>query len=93
MNDCKALLKNVSRLQCIQDVLWKRDGIGFNVFHLCQVDHYETMHSRIIAEFLNPQGSHGMGDVFLSEFLRLKEVRTYINGKGLLVDDVDCIGH
>ena len=89
MNDCEALLKNVSRLQSIQDVLWKRDGIGFNVFHLCQVDHYETMHSRIIAEFLNPQGSHGMGDAFLSEFFSLKEVRAYLNGKGLLADDAD----
>ena len=89
MNDCEALLKNVSRLQSIQDVLWKRDGRGFNVFHLCQVDHYETMHSRIIAEFLNPQGSHGMGDVFLSDFFSLKEVRAYINGKGIKVDDAD----
>ena len=34
MNDCEALLKNVSRLQSIQDVLWKRDaeGLMFSIF-------------------------------------------------------------
>ena len=43
-------------------------GYGFNVFHLCGVDHYETMHSKIIAEFLDPQGSHGQGGRFLECF-------------------------
>ena len=51
MNDCEALLKNVSRLQSIQDVLWKRDGRGFNVFHLCQVDHYETIIRALLPNF------------------------------------------
>ena len=30
-----------------------------------------------------------MGDVFLSDFFSLKEVRAYINGKGIKVDDAD----
>ena len=38
---------------------------NFNVFRLCGIDHYETWHSKILAEFLNPQGTHRMGDVFL----------------------------
>ena len=51
------------------------DGAGFNVFRLCGVDHYETMHSKILAEFLNPRGSHGQGEFFLKSFSRtiLKE--------------------
>lgn len=44
-------------------------GEQFNIFHACGVNHYETTHSAIIAEFLNPQGSHGQGDVYLKEFL------------------------
>lgn len=46
-----------------------RRGETFNVFRLCQVDHYETRHSAILAEWLNPDGSHGQGDLFLRLFL------------------------
>ena len=41
-------------------------GEEFNVFHLCKVDHYENCHSAILAEFLDPNGSHGQGDTFLA---------------------------
>ena len=47
-----------------------RRGEGFNVFRLCKVDHYETLHSAILAEWLNPKGSHGQGDLFLRLFLQ-----------------------
>ena len=47
------------------------EGAGFNVFRLCGVDHYETMHSKILAEFLNPQGSHGQRTLFLKYFQKL----------------------
>ena len=47
------------------------EGAGFNVFRLCGVDHYETMHSKILAEFLNPQGSHGQRTLFLKCFQKL----------------------
>jgi len=42
---------------------------NFNVFRLCGVYHYENANSRILAEFLNPQGSHGLGAAFLARFL------------------------
>lgn len=44
-------------------------GEQFNIFHACGVNHYETTHSAILAEFLNPEGSHGQGDTYLKEFL------------------------
>lgn len=44
-------------------------GEQFNIFHACGVNHYETTHSAILAEFLNPKGSHGQGDIYLKEFL------------------------
>lgn len=44
-------------------------GEQFNIFHACGVNHYETKHSAIIAEFLNPEGTHGQGDTYLKEFL------------------------
>ena len=46
-----------------------RRGELFNVFRMCHVDHYENMHSSILAEWLNPKGSHGQGDLFLRLFL------------------------
>jgi len=44
-------------------------GERFNVFRMCHVDHYENKHSSIIAEWLNPKGTHGQGDLFLKLFL------------------------
>ena len=47
-----------------------RRGESFNVFRLCRVDHYETLHSAILAEWLDPKGSHGQGNLFLKLFLQ-----------------------
>lgn len=44
-------------------------GEQFNILHVCGVNHYETTHSAILAEFLNPKASHGQGDTYLKEFL------------------------
>ena len=47
----------------------RQRGEQFNIFHACGLNHYETRHSAILAEFLNPEGSHGQGDVYLKAFL------------------------
>lgn len=44
-------------------------GEAFNVFRTCGVNHYENTHSAIMAEWLDPRGSHGQGDLFLKHFL------------------------
>lgn len=46
-------------------------GEAFNVFRLCGIDHYEVWHSKILAEFLNPRGSHGQGSLFLQAFFEM----------------------
>lgn len=48
----------------------RKRGERFNVFEMLGVAHYEVTHSKIIAGFLNPQGSHGQGDLFLRLFLQ-----------------------
>lgn len=58
----------VSQAKQVQEESRKR-GEQFNMFWACKVNHYETSHSAIIAELLNPQGSHGQGELFLSLFL------------------------
>ncbi|MDH6312402.1 hypothetical protein M2137_001172 [Parabacteroides sp. PFB2-10] len=54
-------------------------GGRFNIFRICGVNHYENTHSAIIAEFLNPKGSHGLGAKLLECFVNLLEI-----------DDFDC---
>ena len=47
----------------------RKRGERFNIFEACGVNHYENTHSAIIAELLNPQGSHGQANSFLTLFL------------------------
>lgn len=46
-------------------------GEKFNIFRVCGVDHYETTHSAILAEFLNPKGGHGQETKYLHLFLNM----------------------
>ena len=85
-NDINGLLAGVGRWTIAMEAR-RQDGHGFNVFRLCSVDHYENDHSRIIAEFLNPCASHGMGSVFLREFLMRPNVLEHIKQKGFPLED------
>ena len=57
----------------------RKRGERFNVFEMLGVAHYEVTHSKIIAGFLNPQGSHGQGNLFLRLFLQTIETESKIN--------------
>ena len=63
-------LKTIKRHHIQQEEFSKRKGENFNVFRLCGVNHYENLHSDIIADFLNPEGSHDCGNDFLLSFFR-----------------------
>lgn len=43
----------------------------FNIFQLCGVGSTEMRHSQILADLLDPQGSHGFGAVFLKAFFEI----------------------
>ena len=55
-----------------------RRGERFNMFQVCGVDHYEVMHSAIIASFLDSKGNHGQRDKFLKAFISIVDDRTGI---------------
>lgn len=55
-----------------------RRGERFNMFQVCGVDHYEVMHSAIIASFLDPKGNHGQKDKFLKAFMTIVDDKTGI---------------
>lgn len=52
------------------DAFLRASGERFNVFNILGIGHLEVRtHSPIIAELLNPRGTHGQGSVFLRLFL------------------------
>lgn len=85
-DEVKKLLANVANLTFEMGER-QRQGVGFNIFRLCSVDHFENAHSRIIAEFLNPQGSHGLGDELLRQFLALPSVAEHLKKNGFPFQD------
>ena len=56
-----------------------RKGENYNLFSILNIERYELKHSALIANLLDPKGSHGCGDAFLRAFfeIALKE-RTYL---------------
>lgn len=72
INRCNQLFGLVGKILIKSDTAKeerRQRGELFNVFRVCGVNHYETRHSAILAELLNPSGSHGQTDAFLSIFL------------------------
>ena len=70
----RALLTQINVIAQKNRETLTRSEWGFNVFRLCGVYHYENANSRILAEFLNPHGSHGMGSAFIELFLSKLEI-------------------
>lgn len=52
-------------------------GESFNIFEVCGVNHYEVTHSAIIAELLNPQGTHGQRLAFVQEFIESINIQDF----------------
>ncbi len=70
METMKNLLSQVSSIIQQYEKVAELTGENFNVFKILKVETKEVKtHSAFIAELLNPQGSHGQGDVFLKLFV------------------------
>ncbi|MDY0142436.1 MAG: PD-(D/E)XK nuclease family protein [Bacteroidales bacterium] len=70
MDKINSLLKQVKAINEKYEELSHLKGEKFNLFDILdrRTDEVKT-HSAIIAELLNPKGSHGLGDEFLKLFL------------------------
>ena len=55
-------------------------GGRFNMFQICGVNHYENTHSAILAEFLNPKGTHGLRSQLLECFIETLGVSFAVTG-------------
>lgn len=77
----------------------RESGDMFNIFEILKAEHYEvSTHSAILAELLNPNGSHGCSDLFLKSFLNvlcLKELFQNLNEVSVEVEKsigaLDCV--
>jgi hypothetical protein len=69
MNEIRNLLEQIAAINGKNQEILDVSGGRFNIFRICGVDHYENKHSKIIAEFLNPQGSHGLKSELLRQFI------------------------
>lgn len=77
-NQVNALTEHYKRIDYIT-------GENFNVFRIVGLESSEVkMHSALLAELLNPRGSHGRGDVFLKLFIEM------FCFKGNLLDSGSC---
>ena len=64
----QSLLTHVDTIIKKNSEILDADGSRFNLFRIFGVDHYENTHSAIIAELLNPNGTHGLKQKFLVSF-------------------------
>lgn len=68
--ELKNLLDKVSEISKRFEEVAKVTGNNFNVFNVINVTTDEVrLHSKFLAELLNPNGSHGQEDVFLKLFV------------------------
>lgn len=62
-----------------------KDGHNFNIFDLLKKEFdfhiKETMHSKLLKFLLNPNETHGQGDVFLLEFLTMIGIESPTKGR------------
>ena len=72
INNIKKLLTEVSAISKKYEDIAKITGENFNIFNVLGLSTREVRtHSAFIAELLNPNGSHGQGDIFLELFIKL----------------------
>ncbi|MFJ1436138.1 PD-(D/E)XK nuclease family protein [Capnocytophaga canimorsus] len=83
MYSIKNLLRQIAVINNKNAEILDATGGRFNIFQICGVDHYENTHSKIIAELLNPNGTHGLKSKLLECFIETL-------GNYFIINDFDC---
>ena len=71
MENIRNLLNQIKSITNKNDEILDATGARFNMFKICGVNHYENTHSAILAEFLHPNGAHGLKSKPLERFVAL----------------------
>src|SRR5690554_3158312 len=69
MKQIENLLNQISIINKKNNEILDATGGRFNMFRVCGVNHYENTHSAILAELLNPNGTHGLKSKLLECFI------------------------
>lgn len=78
MENVQRLLQEINEIRIHHEAMIEATGGRFNIFKIVGVNHYENTHSAIIAEFLNPEGTHGLKSKLLECFIET------LNGKFMI---------
>jgi len=83
MENIQNLINQVAIISKKNTEILDATGGRFNMFRVCGVNHYENTHSAIIAEFLNPNGTHG---------LKIKLLECFIEelGESFTIQNFNC---
>lgn len=83
LEKAKRLISHAALVRQKYAEIERKTGANFNVFSILKLSTSENRtHSAFIAEMLNPKGSHGRGDLFLTLFLkRVREEAEMGDGK------------
>jgi len=75
--DITTFLEKIHTIHSHHQKIAKLTGENFNLLKLLHMGHYEVKtHSPILADLLDPDGTHGQGDVFLKLFVGLINTKT-----------------
>ena len=72
--DIQRFFQEVANICALEQALQEerhRKGENYNLFSILNIERYELKHSALIANLLDPKGSHGCGDAFLRAFFEI----------------------
>ena len=72
--DIQRFFRAVARICALEQAQQEernRKGENYNLFSILNIERYELKHSALIANLLDPKGSHGCGDAFLKAFFEI----------------------
>ena len=64
----KSLLDSTALIRKQVERINRTTGAQYNVFEILRLSTHENSHSLFIADLLDPNGSHGQGELFLEAF-------------------------
>src|SRR6185437_12808052 len=84
MSTVARLLKSITRINESYEKVLNATGENFNIFQILKIESSEVrLHSVLIAELLNTNGSHGQKDLFLKAFINTFKISHIENDKDI----------
>jgi len=84
MNNHQQLLTSISLIGKHYREIERISGESFNLFKLIGIENNEFKHSMILADLLNPKGSHGQGSLFLELFTEKLSISPFYCNNALI---------